>query len=242
MLKMIQELAGRFALFWSQGTMAAESETDPFVEPRRTMVESQLRARGIRDERVLAAMFHVPRHEFVSAEYRDQAYEDHPIPIGEAQTLSQPYIVAIMLEALALDPANTVLEVGTGSGYQSALLSELTQQVYSVERHASLARAAQATLARLGYTNVNVLLGDGSHGLADRAPFDAIVVSAAAPQIPPPLFEQLREGGRMVIPVGPPHAQDLQLVRKQAGQPVVTDLEGCRFVPLIGTDGYRSGW
>jgi protein-L-isoaspartate(D-aspartate) O-methyltransferase len=111
-----------------------------------------------------------------------------------------------------------------------------------VERHASLARAAQATLARLGYINVEVLLGDGSRGLAEHAPFDAIVVSAAAPQIPPPLFEQLREGGRMVIPVGPPHAQQLQLVRKQAGLPVVTDLEGCRFVPLIGSEGYRSGW
>jgi protein-L-isoaspartate(D-aspartate) O-methyltransferase len=206
------------------------------------MVESQLRTRGIRDERVLTAMFHVPRHEFVSEEHRDQVYEDHPIPIGEGQTLSQPYIVAIMLQALALDPSDVVLEVGTGSGYQTALLSELTREVYSVERHASLAHAAEATLARLGYTNVKVLLGDGSHGLAERAPFDAIVVSAAAPQIPPPLFEQLREGGRMVVPVGPPHAQELQLVRKQAGQPVVANLEGCRFVPLIGSEGYRSGW
>jgi protein-L-isoaspartate(D-aspartate) O-methyltransferase len=222
--------------------MAAEIQTDPFVAQRRSMVESQLRARGIRDERVLAAMLHVPRHEFVSADYRDQIYEDHPIPIGEGQTLSQPYIVAIMLEVLALDPSNVVLEVGTGSGYQTALLSELTRQVYSVERHASLARAAEATLARLGYTNVEVLLGDGSQGLPEHAPFDAIVVSAAAPQIPSPLFEQLREGGRMVIPVGPAHAQALQLVRKQAGQPVVTNLEGCRFVPLIGSEGYHSGW
>ncbi len=222
--------------------MAPETQIDSFVTQRRSMVESQLRARGIRDQRVLAAMLHVPRHEFVSEEHRGQVYEDHPIPIGENQTLSQPYIVAIMLQALALHPSDAVLEVGTGSGYQTALLSELTRQVYSVERHASLARAAQATLARLGCTNVEVLLGDGSHGLPDRAPFDAIVVSAAAPQIPPPLFEQLREGGRMVIPVGPPHAQDLQLVRKQAGQPVVTDLEGCRFVPLIGSEGYHSGW
>jgi protein-L-isoaspartate(D-aspartate) O-methyltransferase len=222
--------------------MAAKTEIDSFLAQRRSMVELQLRARGIRDERVLAAMLHVPRHEFVSGEYRDQVYEDHPIPIGESQTLSQPYIVAITLEALALDPTNVVLEVGTGSGYQTALLSELARQVYSVERHASLARAAQATLARLGYANVEVLLGDGSRGLPEHAPFDAIVVSAAAPQIPPPLFEQLCEGGRMVIPVGPPQAQQLQLVRKQAGQPVVTDLEGCRFVPLIGSEGYRSGW
>jgi protein-L-isoaspartate(D-aspartate) O-methyltransferase len=222
--------------------MAAEAQTDLFVAQRRSMVESQLRARGIRDQRVLAAMFHVPRHEFVSAEYRDQVYEDHPIPIGEGQTLSQPYIVAIMLEALVLHPSDTVLEVGTGSGYQTALLAELTRQVYSVERHASLARTAQAILARLGYTKVEVLVGDGSHGLPERAPFDAIVVSAAAPQIPPPLFEQLCKDGRMVIPVGPAHAQQLQLVRKQAGQPVIASLEGCRFVPLIGSEGYSSGW
>jgi protein-L-isoaspartate(D-aspartate) O-methyltransferase len=222
--------------------MAPQTQIDSYVAQRRNMVESQLRARGIRDERVLAAMLHVPRHEFVSADYRDQVYEDHPIPIGQGQTLSQPYIVAIMLEVLALDPADGVLEVGTGSGYQTALLSELTRQVYSVERHASLARAAEATLARLGYTNVEVLLGDGSQGLPEHAPFDAIVVSAAAPQIPSPLFEQLREGGRMVIPVGPAHAQALQLVRKHAGKPVVTNLEGCRFVPLIGSEGYHSGW
>jgi protein-L-isoaspartate(D-aspartate) O-methyltransferase len=224
------------------GIMAAETQVDSFVAQRRSMVESQLRARGIKDERVLTAMFQVPRHEFVSAEHRDQVYEDHPIPIGEGQTLSQPYIVAIMLEALALNPSDAVLEIGTGSGYQTALLSELTRQVYSVERHASLARTAEATLTRLGYTNVKVLLGDGSHGLPEQAPFDAIVVSAAAPQVPPPLFDQLRERGRMVIPVGPAHAQDLQLVRKQAGQPVVASLEGCRFVPLIGSQGYQSGW
>ena len=222
--------------------MASETQIDFFLAQRRDMVESQLRARGIRDERVLAAMLHVPRHEFVSVEYGDQAYEDHPIPIGEGQTLSQPYIVAIMLQALALGPTNTVLEIGTGSGYQTALLSELTRKVYSMERHASLAPTAESTLARLGYTNATVLLGDGSSGLPESAPFDAIVVSAAAPRIPPPLFDQLREGGRMVIPVGPSHSQELQLIRKQAGKPVVTSLEGCRFVPLIGSEGYHSGW
>ena len=222
--------------------MAEGTQVDFHLAQRRSMVESQLRARGIRDERVLAAMSHIPRHEFVSAEHRDQVYEDHPIPIGEDQTLSQPYIVAVTLEALTLDLADAVLEIGTGSGYQTALLSELTRHVYSVERHASLARAAEVTLARLGYVNIDVLVGDGSRGLPEHAPFDAIVVSAAAPQIPPPLFEQLLEGGRMVIPVGPAHAQELQLVRKQAGRPVVINLEGCRFVPLIGSEGYRSGW
>jgi protein-L-isoaspartate(D-aspartate) O-methyltransferase len=231
----------KIRVFWKPETMAAETQTDSFLAQRRSMVESQLRARGIKDERVLAAMLHVPRHEFVSEEYRDQVYEDHPVPIGQGQTLSQPYIVAIMLEALALNSSDAVLEVGTGSGYQTALLAELTRHVYSVERHASLARTAEAILTRLGYNNVEVMIGDGSHGCAERAPFDAIVVSAAAPQIPPALFEQLREGGRMVIPVGPSHAQELQLVRKQGGQPVVTNLEGCRFVPLIGSDGYSSG-
>src|ERR1700723_4423986 len=136
--------------------MAAETPVDLFLAQRRDMVDSQLRARGIRDERVLAAMSRVPRQEFVSAKYHDQVYEDHPIPIGEGQTLSQPYIVAIMLEALALDAWNTVLEIGTGSGYQTALLAELAKQVYSVERHASLARGAQTRLARLGYTNAEV--------------------------------------------------------------------------------------
>jgi protein-L-isoaspartate(D-aspartate) O-methyltransferase len=221
--------------------MAADTQADSFLRQRRIMVESQLRARGIRDERLLAAMLRAPRHEFVLAD-RDQVYEDHPIPIGEGQTLSQPYIVAVMLEAIALDPADTVLEIGTGSGYQTALLSELTRHVYSVERHASLARTAEATLARLAYVNIDILVGDGSRGLPEHAPFDTIVVSAAAPRIPPPLFEQLRDGGRMVIPVGPAHAQDLQLVRKHAGHPVISNLEGCRFVPLIGSEGYPSGW
>jgi protein-L-isoaspartate(D-aspartate) O-methyltransferase len=222
--------------------VTTETQVDSYFAQRRSMVDSQLRARGIRDERVLMAMLRVPRHEFVSAEYRGQAYEDHPIPIGEGQTLSQPYIVAMMLEALALESSDTVLEIGTGSGYQTALLSDLTQQVYSVERHASLARSAEETLTRMGCNNVKVQVGDGSLGLPEFAPFNAIVVSAAAPQIPAPLFEQLCEGGRMVIPVGPAHAQELQLVRKQAGQPKVINLEGCRFVPLIGSEAYSSGW
>jgi protein-L-isoaspartate(D-aspartate) O-methyltransferase len=220
--------------------MAAETQTGSFLVQRRSMVESQLRARGIRDDRLLTAMLNVPRHEFVSEEYRDQVYEDHPIPIGEGQTVSQPYIVALMLEALALRPSDRVLEVGTGSGYLTALLSELTQHVYSVERQSSLARAARARLTHLGCINLDVLIGDGSHGVPEHAPFDAIIVSAAAPRIPPPLFEQLREGGRMVIPVGPAQAQELQLVRKLNSHSVVAKMGGCRFVPLIGEEGYAS--
>jgi protein-L-isoaspartate(D-aspartate) O-methyltransferase len=222
--------------------MSPEIQAENFAAERELMVSSQLHARGISDERVLSAMAHVPRHEFVAEEYRQQAYEDHPVPIGEGQTLSQPYIVAIMLEALSLTGSEKVLEVGTGSGYQTALLAELAREVYSVERHASLARSAENILHRLGYRNVSVLVGDGSQGLPDRAPFDAIIVSAAAPRIPPALFEQLREGGRMVVPVGPAYAQELQLARKQDGHPVVDNLEGCRFVPLIGGQGYPEGW
>jgi protein-L-isoaspartate(D-aspartate) O-methyltransferase len=206
------------------------------------MADTQLRARGIRDERVLAAMGRVPRHLFVADEYRESAYEDHPLPIGDGQTISQPYIVALMLEVLGLEGSETVLEIGTGSGYQTVLLAELARQVYSVERIESLARSAEAILKRLGYRNVSLIVGDGSQGLVQQAPFDAIVVSAAAPQIPQPLLEQLREAGRMVVPVGPSDAQKLKLVQRREGGIVVTNLEGCRFVPLIGEQGYADGW
>ena len=222
--------------------MVVGSQPEYFAVQRHKMVEGQLRERGIQEQRVLDAMDRVPRHEFVPADYRDQAYEDHPIPIGEGQTISQPYIVAVTLEALAIQSADTVLEVGTGSGYQTAVLAELAREVYSVERHTSLAQAAESRLARLGYANVSVAVGDGSHGLPDFAPFDVIAVSAAAPKIPAALFEQLREGGRMVIPVGPAHAQELQLVQKREGCPLVTRLEGCRFVPLVGEQGYPADW
>jgi len=214
------------------------TRTDPFERERAAMVEQQLRDRGIRDQRVLDAMLRVPRHEFVLPEYRSQAYEDHPIPIGEDQTISQPFIIAVSLQALELQGTESALEVGTGSGYQTALLAELARQVYSVERHESLAHSAATILAQLGFNNVKVVVGDGSYGLQEHAPFDAIVVSAAAPSVPTSLFDQMAENGRMVIPVGPPHAQELQLVRKQNGQPVIEVLEGCRFVPLVGAEGY----
>ena len=204
------------------------------------MVETQLRQRGIRDERILAAMSHVPRHEFVAEPYRDRAYDDNPWPIKEGQTISQPYIVALMLELLDLAPNQTVLEIGTGSGYQTALLAELSQHVYSVERHAALAAEAEAVLQELGYQNVTLVVGDGSKGLPEHEPFDAIVVAAAAPELPQALFEQLKEGGRLVIPVGPVEAQALQVVTKQQGSPVIVEQTPCRFVPLIGEQGYPA--
>lgn len=213
-------------------------EKGDYQAERREMVESQLRARGIQDERVLQAMLRIPRHEFVPEQFKTSAYADHPIPIAEGQTVSQPFIVAASLQALELRGAESVLEVGTGSGYQTALLAVLARVVYSIERHVVLARGAEAMLAKLGLANTKVLTGDGSHGIPDFAPYDAILVSAAAPSIPQSLLAQLGEGGRMVIPVGPPHAQVLQLVRKQEGRPIVEAIEGCRFVPLIGAEGY----
>lgn len=200
---------------------------------REEMVRTQLAERGIRDLRVLAAMRSVPRHEFVPESFWHDAYEDHPLPIGEGQTISQPYIVAAMLEHLALQPADRILEIGTGSGYVTALLSLLCAQVYSVERHPQLAALAEATLERLHHQNVKIRVADGSQGWPKYAPFHAILVSAATPEMPPALFAQLHEGGRMVVPVGPPFSQELHLIRKVAGKPEINILEGCRFVPLV---------
>lgn len=211
---------------------------DPYAAQRALMVEEQLRARGIRDQRVLDAMLRIPRHEFISEEYRSQAYADHPIPIGEEQTISQPFIIALSLQALELQGTESVLEVGTGSGYQTALLAVIARRVYSIERYASLARSAEAVLDQLGLNNVTVVVGDGSQGLREHAPYDAILVSAAAPRVPKSLLDQLGDGGRMVIPVGPPHAQELLLVRKQNGEARTEVLEGCRFVPLVGDEAY----
>ncbi|MGA8298218.1 MAG: protein-L-isoaspartate(D-aspartate) O-methyltransferase, partial [Terriglobales bacterium] len=176
-------------------------------------------------------------HDFVPESLRQDAYEDHPLPIGEGQTISQPYIVAAMLEHLALQPTDRVLEVGTGSGYVTALLAVLCAEVFSVERHASLAKSAEAALIRLGYRNVTIKLGDGSLGWAEHAPFDAILVSAAASEVPAALFEQLSPEGRMVIPVGSAMMQELMLIRKRNSERDVQVLEGCRFVPLIAKVG-----
>jgi protein-L-isoaspartate(D-aspartate) O-methyltransferase len=208
-------------------------QRDSLQRQREEMVRTQLAERGIDDLRVLDAMRKVPRHEFVPEPYRLDAYGDHPLPIGEGQTISQPYIVAAMLEHLALEAADRVLEVGTGSGYVTALLSLLCAEVYSVERHAALAVSAESTLHRLEYRNVKIRVGDGTQGWAEYAPFDDILVSAATPAMPPALFAQLRDGGRMMVPVGPPFSQELQLIGKVSGEPEVKILEGCRFVPLV---------
>jgi protein-L-isoaspartate(D-aspartate) O-methyltransferase len=213
--------------------MTLPFQHDPLHWQCEEMVRKQLAERGIRDARVLAAMSSVPRHEFVPETLRLSAYEDHPLPIGEGQTISQPYIVAAMLERLGLQGDERILEVGTGSGYVTALLSLLASKVYSVERHAQLAASAENILQRFEYQNVKIKVGDGSQGWPEHAPFDAILVSAATPETPPALFAQLREGGRMIAPIGPSTSQDLHLIRKVGGVPEVKVLEGCRFVPLI---------
>ncbi len=213
--------------------MIPSAEVADFTAARLRMVDAQLRGRGIADERVLDAMARVPRHLFTPEIYAEQAYEDYPLPIGAGQTISQPYIVALMLEAVAITPAERALEVGTGSGYVTALLAELAARVVSVERHASLAHQAAETLARLGYGNVNVAVGDGSLGFPEEAPYDVIVVSAAASGVPHALLAQMAEGGRMIIPVGSAESQQLQLVMMQNGQPHIFPRELCRFVPLV---------
>lgn len=208
-------------------------QPETFGARRDEMVRVQIASRGIHDPRVLAAMRDVPRHEFVPEALRDHAYEDHPLPIGAGQTISQPYMVAVMLQHLELVSTDRVLEVGTGSGYATALLSRLCAEVFSVERHAELAASAEATIARLGYTNIKIRVADGRLGWPEYAPFDAILISAAALEIPSILFTQLRERGRMIAPIGPPESQELQLIRKINGETEVQILEGCRFVPLV---------
>jgi protein-L-isoaspartate(D-aspartate) O-methyltransferase len=215
-----------------------DSLFDAFRTARRIMVETQIRKRGIASGRVLEAMATVPRHEFVSAQFRNEAYADKPLPIGEGQTISQPYVVAAMTEALELTGPERVLEIGTGSGYQAAVLSSLASQVISVENHTSLALAAQERLTSLGYANVHVHNGDGSAGLPDAAPYDAILVTAGAPQIPLVFADQLREGGRIVIPVGDRENQELVCAHKKKGELISRVLFGCKFVLLLG----RYGW
>lgn len=205
---------------------------------RLRMVDEQLAARGIKDRRVLSAMGRVPRHRFVEEALQSRAYDDHALPIGEGQTISQPFMVALMTETLGLKGPEKVLEIGTGSGYQTAVLAELAAKVYSIERIVPLAVKAQRLLASLGYRNVNVKVFDGTYGWKEASPFDAILVTAGSPEIPMPLAEQLKEGGRMVIPVGDRTTQVLKKVTKTSAGLEVTALTGCVFVPLIGGHGW----
>jgi protein-L-isoaspartate(D-aspartate) O-methyltransferase len=197
------------------------------------MVEQQLRARGIRDERVLAAMRRVPRERFVPEGIAEEAYQDCALPIECGQTISQPVIVAMMSEALGLNGVERVLEIGTGSGYQAAVLAELAAEVYSIERHPGLAQLAESRLAQLGYKNVKLRIGDGSLGWPEAAPFDCIIVTSAAKECPPALWDQLAEGGTLVGPFGPPSEQSLLAIQKRGGQVDERVLTACRFVPLV---------
>jgi protein-L-isoaspartate(D-aspartate) O-methyltransferase len=204
-----------------------------FAAQRQRMVEQQLKFRGIKDERVLAAMAKVPREEFVSADARNDAYGDGPLPIGYDQTISQPYIVAFMTEQLRPKPSDRVLEIGSGSGYQAAILAELVSDVYTIEIIEGLAKTAQATLQRLGYKNVHLKVGDGYKGWPEEAPFDAIIVTCAPDKVPQPLVDQLKDGGHMVIPVGERFAQQLYLLEKKNGQLKESVTLPVRFVPML---------
>lgn len=210
-------------------------ENDRFLRSRQRMVETQLIPRGIYDRRVIEAMLEVPRHLFVEEALEEQAYSDFPLPIGEGQTISQPYMVALMTQALELKGDEKVLEIGTGSGYQTAILSKLCERVFSIERVSLLASKARRLLDEINSCNVVIRIADGSMGWPENAPFDAIIVSAASPSIPQPLIEQLSTGGRLVIPVGSLASQELiKVVKREGGSFSKENLGGCRFVRLIG--------
>ncbi|HON58328.1 MAG TPA: protein-L-isoaspartate(D-aspartate) O-methyltransferase [Smithella sp.] len=215
---------------------------DRFKKPRLRMVESQIKARGISDPRVLKAMETIPRHLFVDEGLIEQAYYDSPLPIGEHQTISQPYIVALMTQALELKGRERVLEIGTGSGYQTAVLAYLADRVFSIERIASLAADARKILDALNFYNVAIRVGDGSYGWREEAPFDGIIVTAAAPDVPRYLLDQLAVGGKMVVPVGGRDVQTLYRFTRSPENPqeiIKEDLGGCRFVSLIGESGWK---
>ena len=214
---------------------------DSFEAQRASMVEQQLRSRGISDERLLQVMGKVPRQEFLPPAKQQEAYLDQPVAIGEQQTTSQPYMIAAMLQAAEVGAHDRVLEIGAGSGYQTAILAELGERVIAVERLEGLAVSAQATLHRLAYQNIEIVVADGSLGWAPAAPYNVIVVSAASPGVPPALIDQLAPGGRLIIPVGNAKEQMLQLVSKQQNETILMRvLEGCRFVPMIGEQGFTA--
>ena len=216
----------------------SHSEPRDFEKARARLCR-QLRQRGISDERVLEAMEQVPRERFVPENLKAEAYADVALPIGQGQTISQPYVVGLMTQALRLKGDETVLEIGTGSGYQAAVLSKLCRQVVTVERLHELADPTKELLLELGVSNVTFFVGDGTLGCPDFAPYDGIIVTAAAPDIPAPLFQQLKEGGRLVIPVGSEESQTLMAIQKQEGRPVTETLCECRFVKLIGAAGWE---
>ena len=216
------------------------SPDDPYLPLRAEMVKTQIQKRRVTDPGVLRAMLTVPRHEFVTEQYRGLAYSDEPLGIGEGQTISQPYIVAAMTEALELRGSQKVLDIGTGCGYQAAVLSLLSREVYSVEYRSELARSAAERLQRLGFTNVHVRCGDGSLGLQEFAPYDAILVAASAPSVPVPLLEQLNDNGRLIAPVGAEDHQELLLVSRRGNEYAAQHREGCRFVPLLGRFGWKD--
>lgn len=209
---------------------------------RERMVREQLTSRGIANELVLAAMRRVPRHLFVPEGARRHAYDDGPLPIGAGQTISQPYVVALMTQLIQPEPADRVLEVGVGSGYQLAILAEIVREAVGVERIGDLALQAEMTLKQLGYANAEVYIGDGTLGYPPAAPYDGIIVSAAAPEVPEPLIEQLAEGGRLVIPVGGEIGQVIERVTRVGGLAQYEQLIEVRFVPLIGRHGFKQGW
>ncbi len=210
-----------------------------FKEERKEMVEAQLISRGIKDPLVLNAFYKVPREKFVPSEQRDESYSDFPLPIGEEQTISQPYIVALMTEALRLKGEEKVLEIGTGSGYQAAIIAEIVKEVYSVERIAILAQRAKKILKELSYQNIKIKIGDGTKGWREFSPYDAIIVTAAAPKPPQSLIKQLAISGRLIVPVGNLYSQELILYEKRRGRLRTTNFGGCRFVPLKGEEGWK---
>jgi protein-L-isoaspartate(D-aspartate) O-methyltransferase len=209
--------------------------SDPYLQKRQVMVKNDIKGRGIKDRRVLEVMGRIPRHLFVGENLKDRAYADYPLPIGEGQTISQPYVVAFMTESLTLKPADRVLEIGTGSGYQAAVLAEIGKEVYTIEIRKSLADMATKRLKGLGYKNVKVKYADGYFGWEEYAPFDAIIITAAANHIPPPLIKQLKEGGRLIIPLGSTvYYQVLTLATKKKGELDVVQMGPVAFVPMVG--------
>ena len=233
-VKIWTRLLGLGIVFLALSLSALSQSEDIFKTLREKMVKEQIEARGIKDKKVLEAMRKVPRHEFVEDYLKPHAYKDTPLPIGLGQTISQPYIVALMTELLQLERGDKVLEVGTDSGYQAAILAEITDEVYTIEIFEELGEKARERLKRLGYKNINVKIADGYYGWEEHAPFDAIIVTCAAEHVPPPLLRQLKEGGKMCIPVGGPfQVQTLMLIEKKNGKIISKSILPVRFVPML---------